>query len=556
MLTMEARPTVESDMDAARAPVDDHVAPWTSFRGLLLERRADHTTYLVEDPSRAGARTWTGAAWTADVRSVAARLHALGVRPGDDLALVAINRPETLLVAFAAWWVGACFVPLDPRDGRERHAALLAACEEPWLVTDDPDGPGRLLPTAEVLPSAGVPSPVEVLEDEGPEPDLDSPALRLHTSGTSGTPKPILLSMRGLFVNCDAMRAALGWTPDTRLINVLPISHANGLVICSFLPWFAGGSTVLMDRFRSDRFWSTVARSGVNACSLVPTVLEYLLADPSAPEPGHGLRHVVSGSGPLRPESAEQFEQRFGIPVRQLYGLSETTSVLTMTTPQPVGALAGRMRGSIGTPVRHAEVRVVDPEGRECADEKRGEIVARGSMLMLGYARNPEATAAAFAQGWFHTGDRGYRTTGPDGRPWFFLEGRLGDSISRGGSTVLPQSVDDVLAAHPSVTRAATFGFANRWYGEEVAAFVIAHAPVTEEELRVWCIERLGFDASPKVVFFGEELPTTSVGKIQRSRLAYRMAPELAPYWDHQFRSRDRKPDRDLHDQKEPEGEV
>ncbi|TDE53185.1 long-chain fatty acid--CoA ligase [Nonomuraea mesophila] len=537
MTAMAARPTGENEVETARAPVDDHVVPWTSYRGLLLERRADHTTYLVEDPSRAGSRTWTGAAWAADVRSVAARLRASGVRPGDDLAMVATNRPETLLVAFAAWWLGACFVPLDPRDGRERHAALLAACEDPWLVADDadgPDAPGRPLSAAEVL------RPAEVPDDGSPEPGLDTPALRLHTSGTSGTPKPILLSMRGLFVNCDAMRTALGWTPGTRLINVLPISHANGLVICSFLPWFAGGSTVLMDRFRSDRFWPAVARSGANACSLVPTVLEYLLADPSTPEPGHGLSHVISGSGPLRPESAQQFEQRFGIPVRQLYGLSETTSVLTMTTPQPVGALTGRMRGSIGTPVPHAEVRVVDPEGRECADEERGEIVARGAMLMLGYAGNPKATAAAYAQGWFHTGDRGYRVTGPGGRPWFFLEGRLGDSISRGGSTVLPQVVDDVLAAHPSVTRAATFGFANRWYGEEVAAFVIAHAPVTEDELRAWCVERVGFDASPKVVIFGEELPTTSVGKIQRSSLANRMAPELAPLWDRRFRRRDR----------------
>jgi long-chain acyl-CoA synthetase len=519
---------------AVRASVDGFMPPWPSVRSMLREREADDSTYLIEDPSQDKARTWTGAAWVAQVRSVAFQLSELGVRAGDDLALVAGNRPETLLVAFAAWWVGACFVPLDPREGAGRHATLLGACDDPWLVTDDPNVDARVLLIADVL------RPVEFPDDDGPEPDFDAPALRLHTSGTSGTPKPILLPMRSLLVNCDAMRSGLGWSPATRTINVLPISHANGLLICSFLPWLVGGSTVLMDRFRSDCFWRSVAATGANACSLVPTILEYLLADPSAPEPGHGLEHVVSGSGPMRPEAAEKFERRFEIPVRQLYGLSETTSVLTVTPALPVGALSGRFRGSIGKPVPHADVRVVDRVGRECGQEQRGEIVARGSMLMLGYARDEQATGAAFAQGWFHTGDRGYHTTGPDGQLWFFLEGRIGDCISRGGSTILPQVVDDVLASHPAVTRAATIGFANRWYGEEVAAFVVAHEPVTEDELRSWCAERLDFEASPKVVIFGDELPTTSVGKLQRSRLADLLAPRLAQHWDQQFRDRDR----------------
>lgn len=517
----------------ARAEVDDYTAPWSSFHALLREREADNTAYLLEDPTREGARTWTGAEWVARVRQVAGRLARHGVQAGDDVATLAANRPETLLIAFATWWVGGCFVPLDPSEPLSRHNALLAACDDPWMVADASAefDRARVLCHDDVLREDDHPG------DGGPEPDSAAAALRLHTSGTSGTPKPILLSMRGLFVNCDAMSQSFAWSSSTRTLNVLPISHANGLIINSFVPWFIGGSTVLMDRFRTSTFWSVAAETGATTSSLVPTILEYLLADAGPTKPSSSLDHVISGSGPMRPAAAQEFEQQFDIPVRQLYGLSETTSVLTVTPPFAAGALTDDFRRSIGPSVPHAEVQVHDYTGRECDDGERGELVARGSMLMLGYAHDQHATDEAFSDGWFHTGDRGYRITGPDGRPWFFLEGRLNDTISRGASTIAPQAVDDVVASHPAVERAATFGFANRWYGEEVAAFVVARDPVTEDEIRTWCAERLGFAASPKVVIFGEDPPTTAVGKIQRSRLAKQLAPRLVPHWDDQFRT-------------------
>ncbi|TDE08367.1 class I adenylate-forming enzyme family protein [Jiangella asiatica] len=527
----------------ARADVDDFRPPWEGFEEFFATRVDDSSVALVHYADGAAAARWTGGEWHAEAWSVARRLARAGVRSGDDVAIVARNSPTTLLAAFACWCLGAVFVPLDPRDSAQRNHDILAACDSPCIiggpdsVTDSMTPARARVLSADDIFDVGVPAPDDIVRTPGAAAGLDVPALRLHTSGTSGTPKPIVLTMRSLLINCDAMTRAFGWNHDTMTLTILPISHANGLVISSILPWFTGGSSVLVDRFRTRTFWRIAAETSATACSLVPTVMEYLLADTAnAAGPRTTLREVISGSGPLRPAAAAEFEKRFGVPVRQLYGLSETSAVLTVTPRLGIGALSGDARASVGPTVPHARVSVLRPDGTECAEHERGEIVARGGMLMLGYHGLLQATAEAFDGGWFHTGDRGYYRVGPDGQPWFILEGRTREVISRGGSTILPQHVDQVLDEHPSVARAATFGFANRWYGYEVAAVVVRRAPVQAEELIAWCRERMGFEAAPKVVMFDDELPLTTVGKIRRRSLADHYADRLASYWDHQFR--------------------
>jgi long-chain acyl-CoA synthetase len=211
--------------------------------------------------------------------------------------------------------------------------------------------------------------------------------------------------------------------------------------------------------------------------------------------------------------------------------------VLTATRRGTSGYLEPGLRKSIGTAVPHAEVQVINPTGAACGQGERGEIVARGGMLMAGYANNDRANTEAFAGGWFHTGDRGYWERGSDGNIWFFLEGRLKESIVRGGLNLAPQLIDEVVVNHPHVQSAAAIPFANRWQGEEIAVFVIANGHLTETELLAWCAERLEPHLCPKVVIFGTDMPTTSVGKIRRGALAQQLAGELARFWDSTFRA-------------------
>ncbi|GAA1365515.1 acyl--CoA ligase [Arthrobacter rhombi] len=524
----------------ARAEVDDYTPSWVNFHRLLDERSTSVEECLLwYDESRGEECRWNHREWAGDVVTSASLLAEAGVRQGSTVTMLAANRPETLLTAFAAWSLGACFMPLDPRDTPEHHQRISQDIDNLWIVhvgTGHTSLPGRAVKMPDYARLRRLQSSRSYVEATS----LDVPALRMHTSGTSGPPKPILISMRALLTNSDAMHQAFGWTPRTRALTVLPISHANGLIISSFLPWYIGASSVLLDRFRRGSFWATAARLRATTCSLVPTILEYLLSDNGRvremPCPLH-LAEVFSGSGPLRAAAAEEFEDLFGIPVRQLYGLSETTAVLTTTPKRPAGGTPSDFRPSIGVPVPHGMVEVIDASGNPCAEGERGEIVARGAMLMDGYAKNAEATAEAFAEGWFHTGDRGYWVSDDAAERWFFLEGRLREVIRRSGSTILPQLIDDVVASHPAVERAGVIGFPNRWYGEEIAVFVVAQSAVTEEEILQWCADRLDFEHRPKVVLFGDDFPLTAVGKIRRGVLSRKLAAQLEPYWEATFRS-------------------
>jgi long-chain acyl-CoA synthetase len=539
MTEQRCQPTAAEPV--ARRDIDAYSPPWADFAAFFRSRKDDDRTFLIAVSRGQGTRAeWSVGQWRNAVYNVADQLIRHGVRAGDSVAVLAHNSAETLALTFAVWLLGGCLVPLDPRDGDERHEEILQECGARWIGVDsgvESVARARRHASADVIVVSGLMSTQRRERPSVIGGPLDAPALRMHSSGTSGRPKAIVIPMRSILLNCHAMQEAFGWTPETRVLTVLPISHANGLLINSFLPWFVGGSTVLVDKFRGSTFWPIAAETRATTSSIVPTVLEYLLAGDAGDHPAPLMKEVISGSGPLRSTAASEFEQRFGMPVRQLYGLSETTAVLTATPPRTGGYLEPRLRKSIGTAVPHAQVDVVDSDGIPCGQGVRGEIVARGGMLMTGYANNDAANAEAFSGGWFHTGDRGYWECAADGKIWYFLEGRLKESIVRGGLNIAPQLIDEVVATHPLVQSAAAVPFANRWQGEEIAVFVIASGDLTEAELLAWCAERLEPHMCPKVVIFGSEMPSTSVGKIRRSALTQQLAGELARFWETSFRT-------------------
>lgn len=527
-------------------PVDGFVPPWTSFADFFEERGDVNSRYLTElRHDRGSCRRWTVGEWRAKVGRATTELAARGIVPGSVVATLAGNTADGLALAHACWVMGACVLPLNPGDQDSRQAFILRAARAAFIVhsAEHEQTAHRLsalasvdVHAAELVCSESVPgaSPGAGFVGDG---GLDLPALRIYTSGTTGDPKAVSLTARNLLVHTDGLGRALAWTQADRVLTVLPIHHVNGLLISCLLPWHIGASSVLCDRFRSDGFWRDAEAEQVTVCSVVPSLLEFLLAeDGTKPDQ---FRQVLCGAGPLLPETVVKFEDRFAVPVRHLYGLSETTAVATL---MPELDHDDRRRWyasfgfpSIGRPIPHVSVAVLDDEGHELAPGARGQLAVRGATVMSGYAEAPGATSEASADPWFLTGDEGFWE--PDGNDrFFFITGRRKELIIRGGVNIAPVEIDAVLVQHPLVDFGLAIAFENRFYGEEIAAYVVANGDVSEDDIRAHCIQRLGFSRSPKVVLFGAEVPYTATGKAKRLELGRRLADELAPYRDVRFR--------------------
>jgi long-chain acyl-CoA synthetase len=528
-----------------------------SFAAFFAHRRDTERTFLVALDHDAGTRvSWTVGQWRDRVLATVDWLAGCGLRPGDCVAALAGNTADALAVAYGCWVFGACYVPLNPADSADRQAYILKDARAALLVA----GPAFRARAEEVGRAAGVPlADTTALPAAGPARDsqmstvdagrghavatgavtLDAAALRVYTSGTTGEPKGVVLSAANLLADCAALAAGLRWEPSTRVITVLPVHHVNGLVISSLLPWYCGLSTVLCDRFRSERFWADIKAEGATVSSMVPTLLEFLLATPEGPD-GPGLREVLCGAGPLLVETVLDFERRFELPVRHLYGLSETTAVATLMPRLPDAERRRWHRDygfpSIGPALPGIRVQIVNGDHRFLPAGVRGEIAIQGPTVMRGYAGLPSATTEAMRYGWFHSGDEGFWQDGPDGTPYFFITGRLKELIIRGGANISPFEVDEVLRSHPAVRYGLAIPFENRLYGEEIAAYVVAAREVTETEILAHCARYLDYSRCPKVVVFGNDVPYTATGKAKRLELKARLAQQLAQYRDTQFR--------------------
>ncbi|MFG1830846.1 class I adenylate-forming enzyme family protein [Micromonospora chersina] len=534
---------MESRSSDPRRPVDDFRPRWPGFAAFFRDRTGLDAAYLTElHHARGTRRAWTVGEWRSRVEATAAWLRGQGIGPGDAVATLAGNTAEALAVAYGCWLIGACCVPLNAQEATDRQVFVLRDSVARLLV-HAPEHADRAAALAEATALAlhhtdelPTESPT-ALED--PAAGLDVAALRLYTSGTTGEPKGIITTVGNLLTDLDALASTFAWGRDTRVYTVLPVHHANALVISSLLPWHTGASTVLTDRFRTERFWADVAAERATTASLVPTLLEFLLAgDGEAPG---CFAEVLCGAGPLLVETALDFEKRFGVPIRHIYGLSETTCVASAMPALP----EERRRHwhadfgfpSIGSALPHAEMTVLHPlTGEEMPPEVRGELAVRGAIIMREYAGRPDATAEAFRDGWFHTGDEGFWRPGPDGRPAFFITGRMKELIIRGGHNISPFEIDEVLRAHPRVAFALAVPFEHRIYGDEIAAYVVPDGPLTEQEVLDHCAARLDFAHQPKVVVFGDDVPYTATGKAKRLELKKRLAAELAAYRDAGFR--------------------
>lgn len=542
------RGVVEPQVRAAQS-VRDVIAYEPSHHSLadLLEAQAKRLAvqpYLITYDSEGGRHAYSYAVFIERVRCAAGYLAARGVRRGDRVGTILQNHQEAVFIMMATWWLGAALVPINTEETPQRKRFILTDAGVSLLFTLPEYRPEveseeglAVISVGEAMDFGAAPAP--------PRGALGDGALIVYTSGTTGNPKGVLLSQFNLLADASAITRWFGITPGERWLCVLPIHHVNGIVVTLLSPLYAGAAVVLNSRFSARTFWPRASAEGVSVASLVPTLLEFLLETGGAPPPG--MRGVICGAGPLAPQTALRFEERFGIPVWHGYGLSESTAYACMTpldlTPEVRRTWYGEHGfPTIGTAMAYQALSIRDAAGEPLAAGRRGEICLSGSTIMLGYLRRPDANASAFSHhGWFRSGDEGFWLPGPGDRPFYFITGRLKELIIRGGVNLSPLEIDPVLIAHPAVRFGMAVPFANRWYGEEVAAYVVLAEGVEPTEqvaqaIKDHCGARLSFPMQPKLVLFGEDLPYTSTGKPKRLALKELLADRLTPYFDVQFR--------------------
>ncbi len=494
-------------------------------------------------------RTWTFRELDIESNRIAQGFSAAGVGVGDSVASLTKHAAECMLLLLAANKIDANLVPLNWRlSARELEYVLgvsrpkvlmvdaflidtLAEVKTPGiacrLTTDLRDDPALVGTWAAAYPA----------RDPGVEPQLDSVATRLFTSGTTGYPKAANLTHRGVLTHCIEWTSPFHYVHGgTTHLNVLPTFHVSGIVNAVWM-LYLGGTAVFQPEFSAQSYLAAIERYRVTDAFAVPAMLRVMVdcaeirtTDLSS------LRSIAYGGSPMDEALMSRCLERFGCGFLQVYGMTEASGTLTVLYPEehePGGQRAHLLR-SVGRPAPHIELRIVGPIDRHaCADGEVGEVWIRSPQLMRDYYGDTLATADAFPEGreppggWLRSGDAGYLEKG-----YLFLHDRIKDMIISGGENVYPAEVEMTLAMHPAVAEIAVIGVPDEKWGETVKACVVLRpgSKATASELISYARERLAHYKCPTSVDFIELLPRNPSGKVLKRLLR-------EPYWSGRSRN-------------------
>jgi fatty-acyl-CoA synthase len=489
-------------MGPDRAPTAN-VGGWLRARAALHPERAA----IVCEPS--GARlTYRELDRLAD--RVAAALARAGVGVGDRVAVALPSEPVYLALYFAAARLGAILIPLNTRLTRHELDFQIADAEPRLAIRGDavdlsPPASGRLW-SADELRAA--------LPERAPEcalaPGGEAPHVLMYTSGTTGTPKGALLPHRKTLYNTLNAEIYFGLREGDVVVAPVPLFHSFGLKILSVPALFCGATVVIVERFDASGLQQVVRRHAGTLLGAVPVMWQRMLRAGVDREALRSLRLAFSAGAALDVETIREFAA-LGIPLVQGYGQTETSILCCLDAEHAVSRA-----GSVGRPVRYGEVRIADEAGRTQPPLVPGEVVVRGPILMLGYWRRPEETAASRLDGWLRTGDLAIA----DAEGFVTLVGRSKELYISGGENVYPAEVERVLETHPDVAEAAVVGVEDPEWGESGRAFLVpARRPLDTEAVLAWARERLARYKLPREVVLVDELPRTASGKIQKHLL-------------------------------------
>jgi len=447
-------------------------------------RRESRTFGEIEDTSNRIARALAGREFES----------------GDRLCVHLANCVEFIELFLACVKLGVIFVPINILY-RDREIEHIVRDAEPKAVI----GAGELTELVHAARSADGQARVHVAVDG------DAPAAIVYTSGTTGASKGAVLTHNNFAANALNLITCWQITQADRLLLPLPLFHVHGLGN-GLHTWLISGCRLqLLERFEHQKAAAILTEFGPTVFFGVPTIYVRLLeTSPAvAREVGAGMRLFVSGSAPLAAQVLEDFRALFGHTILERYGMSET--LMNLSNPY----VGERRAGTVGFPLPGVSVRLVNADGVEVADGDTGEIHLRGPNVFAGYWKRPDATRAAFTDGWFRTGDLAVRS--PDG--YFTLVGRRSDVIISGGFNIYPREIEEFLTEQPEIAEAAVVGWPDRVRGEVPMAYIVMRTPVESGELEIRCRAALASFKTPRAFIAIEKLPRNAMGKIQKHLL-------------------------------------
>ena len=478
--------------------------------GALIQRAA---LYFGDEPCLTeGKRTLSFRDFDAATNRLANALIDRGFNPGDRIAVILPNSIDCLIAYYAVAKAGFVRVQLNTRETIENHLYKIGDSGARGVIHADIDGIAGevLIGRGELLAMIRDGRPDGVLVHR----ELDAPFRLGYTGGTTGKAKAVTLTTRSDLVEMTAFLTDL--LPELgrgdKFLHAAPIAHASGAF---FLPSLVRGvHSIVMTKFDAGECLELAERTQAAFTFLVPTMIAMILEAPRINDVKIVFRRIAYGAASIAPSLMDRAEKRFGRCFAQCYGQAESPMCITYLAPEDHGR-----RGSCGRPFTVVEAAIVDENDKLLAPGERGEIVCRGPQTMAYYWNRPEQTAAAFRNGWLHTGDVGVM----DKDGFFYIVDRQNDLIISGGYNVYPREVEDVLLAFPGVVEAAVVGLPDEHWGERVVAVVAGQPGLDREKLMEHAREGLANFKRPKEILIWPELPKSGANKILRRTVRDRL---------------------------------
>ena len=465
--------------------------------------------------------------------NLAGHLQDAGVGAGDSVAIFLPNSVQWVETCFATLRAGAVSVPISYESTAHEVGYRLEDAHCKAIVTTD-----ERYPMVRELLAANPQLTTVILMDRGAQAgdglryadlrarvarslprdpaSIDDTSFIVYTSGTTGRAKGVLLTQRGmLWVTAACWAPIAGLSEDDCMLSPLPLFHSYALNLSVLSILAVGASEHILEKFSTSEVMSLLQSGGFTLFPGVPTMFHYLLeAARSAPDCVFpGLRACISAGAIMPAPIPQEFEQRFGVKLLDGYGITETSTMVTMNWLE-----GGRVMGSCGLPVPGLTVRLIDPgSGTDVELGQEGELIVRGPNVMKGYHRKPAETATALRDGWYYTGD----LARSDANGFLTITGRLKELVIRGGQNIAPAEVEEAVCAFEPVLDCAVVGAPHQHLGEVPVVFVVARPGMTvlPDALIAHCRERLSAYKVPAAVHLVPEIPRTGSGKIIRFRL-------------------------------------
>ena len=464
------------------------------------------------------------------VNRLARSLQSMGLKHGERCAVLAYNCLEFVETLFAAAKLGLIVVPLNWRLAPAELAFILSDSSTETLLFDS-DFAGTMEALKGQTPlrrfiafgPKEVPGAVSYEQgmsaegDDEPRPDqrvdMDSPHIIMYTAGTTGRPKGAVLSQGASFWNAVNMSLCIDLTSQDRTLTVLPLFHVGGIGLYTLPTLYQGGTVVIQRAFDPQVTFRLIEEERIRVMFGVPAIFLFLIQDPGfSSGVMRRLRSLMSGGAPLPVSLVRQYHEA-GITLQQGFGMSEAAPGIAALDRERALAKAG----SIGRPLFFMEVRVVDNDNRDLPPGREGELLIRGPNLMQGYWNRPEATAEAFTDGWFHSGDLARMDEEGD----LYIVERKKDMFISGGENVYPAEVENVLYELPQVGEAAVIGVKDPKWGEVGRAILVLKTgqSIGEGAVLDFLKKRLAKYKVPRSVVFAEQLPRNAAGKVLKNVL-------------------------------------